>query len=271
MYRHFVIKLKSDYDYYISSFRLFLCTVLFDAYERNQIERLIKAVDNVIDNYRPKDDFSSQKELFANLDNAFNKQEIISFNEKIKSGTTPKETYTEYQIADARNVQRKIGQNNYEFIASVIEYIVSIESPIHLELLAKRLLPLLGKGRTGNQIRKHIRSIIRNYCSDVVACKGDYYWDKDMTISPIRVPASDDKPRPINYICSEEIFEVMKSIIKGSAGINRDNLLSETARILGYNRTRLPIKECLNNVLGALTQEDKIKIAEDNITITQET
>lgn len=32
MYSHSVIKLKPKSDYYISAFRLFLCTILFDAY-----------------------------------------------------------------------------------------------------------------------------------------------------------------------------------------------------------------------------------------------
>ena len=97
--------------------------------------------------------------------------------------------------------------------------------------------------------------------------KGDYVFPIDNNeISP-KIPSKDETPRPINYICSEEIAQAMLKIVSKSFGITKESLYQLTAREFGFSRTGTNIVSAFDEAIGLILARNEINIVEDKISI----
>lgn len=132
----------------------------------------------------------------------------------------------------------------------LLNIIVRIESPIHIELATKRLLDAWGKASLGARIKSAIQDAIStNKQSELLICKGEFLWlySSDSESNVIRSPNNTDPDslREIKHIPPEEIHNAMLLIVRHAVGISLESLISETARLFGFNRVGVQIRERL--------------------------
>lgn len=72
------------------------------------------------------------------------------------------------------------------------------------------------------------------------------------------------KPK-IEWICQEEIFEVITLVISFQGAINQDSLISETVKMFGYKATSYSIAEYVNKIVEKKIQEGTLLLSSNGM------
>ncbi len=169
-----------------------------------------------------------------------------------------------YIESDVYEVERNL--NDKEYLADLVKHVVKIEAPIHFELLCKRLACIFGRQKATSVVKKSVKSI-NDLIKNEIVIKENFYWDRETTKVEVRIPNHDEKPRPINYICIEEVAESMFIIAKTSFGITKDSLQVATARALGFNRSGKNINISMEEAYQYLLSNKKVEIIDDKLIV----
>jgi hypothetical protein len=162
-----------------------------------------------------------------------------------------------------------------EYQAELIAEIVSIESPIHLNVIARRMTNAWGMARTGARIIEVVGEAVKKaQRANGVTKKGDFLWSNkmlpvDFTSLPVRVPnhGVDDTFRDVEHVAPEEVQRTMLLIVEHAFVIRNEALFQETAHVLGFQRTGDRIRETLIKNLRSLLRVDLVHQNGDLITL----
>ncbi|HVI45816.1 MAG TPA: DUF3320 domain-containing protein [Chitinophaga sp.] len=126
-----------------------------------------------------------------------------------------------------------------------IEQVVTVESPVHFDELARRMVEAAGITRVGPRIREVLRHAVRH--SDAgkrIKIKGQFLWHTTLPQPVVRnrshLPAS---ARKINYISVEEMGVALGKVVKDAVAIQREEAVPFIAKMFGYSRVTEDMKE----------------------------
>jgi hypothetical protein len=168
---------------------------------------------------------------------------------------------TEFHLTENRRLQ-----------SSLLEELVNEEGPVHFAYAVQRLASLWGLKRTGPKVVQAVREALNMLLQNrKVQVKGSFLWPKELKDVPVRVPVPGvpESKRVPEHIPSEEIEKALIFIAKYALGISAESLLTETARVFGFNRMGVRIKERLNEVYKRLLWERKLVCINDVVTVPQ--
>lgn len=171
----------------------------------------------------------------------------------------------EYAEADIWSVARQPGQGDAEYAAAVIAHVIGVEGPIHQDLLARRVAPLYGRERAGSQLKRHLEWMVQANGKGRWVQRGDFLWESGKETPPIRVPKAQEKPRPIGHVCVEERAEAAMLVLQRAMGMSLDDLIVETARVLGFSRTGDQIREALLEAVAMLETVNRVELREGTV------
>jgi very-short-patch-repair endonuclease/DNA polymerase III delta prime subunit len=126
-----------------------------------------------------------------------------------------------------------------------VEQVVNVESPVHFDELARRMVEAAGITRVGPRIREILRHAVRHSdASKRIKIKGQFLWDTDLPTPVVRnrsqLPAS---ARKIGYIAVEEIGVALERVVKDAVAIEREEAVPFIARMFGYSRVTEEMKD----------------------------
>ena len=137
--------------------------------------------------------------------------------------------------------------------------IVETEGPIHLEEFMRRLAGLWQVQRIGRSIRAKIEEAVETWGTEgVFEKKGEFLWPCSMQLPPVRQRV-DDADRKIEFICGEEIAQAAVMALNLQFGMNRDDLVLESARLLGFKRATPDICHVINDAIDLATKSGWIQ------------
>lgn len=166
----------------------------------------------------------------------------------------------EYDEADIWAVARNPGQTDFDYLMAAIADVVAVEGPIHQDVLARRLAPLFGQERASRKVKQIIEWVVENNSENRFKKQGDFIWPAGMEVPLVRVPPKGKKPRPISHICVEERAEAVMLVLQSAMGMSLDNLVVETAKLLGFNRTSDHIREALLDAIALLEEARRVEL-----------
>jgi hypothetical protein len=144
-------------------------------------------------------------------------------------------------------------------IRSVIDAIIRQEGPVSLGLVAQRIVELWRIGRIGTRIRERIEQLAaQTRYEQTKSANTVFLWPKDInphSFREFRVPGDPDKARrgPAD-IPVEEIANGALYILKGQISLPADDLMLETARLFGFQRTGTTVSECMGAGINHLVE-----------------
>ena len=110
---------------------------------------------------------------------------------------------------------------------------IKAEGPIHVDRLAKLTVGAFGLNRATETRKNALLSLL-----PPSAVVDDYLWPEGITPESWtgfrRQMSSTD--RPLDHVAPEEIANAMAALCRASAGMRRDELLTQTAAVFGYKR-----------------------------------
>lgn len=138
-----------------------------------------------------------------------------------------------------------------------IEEIVKIESPVHFDEVARRIIEAAGVARVGPRIRESLVQAVKFAEGNKwIRVSEDFLWYRGMTVPELRdrsnLPASVKK---LKYIAPEEMILAIAQVVRASVAIPPEAAVPFVARMFGFNRVTEDMKAEIIGMIGrALAQ-----------------
>lgn len=161
------------------------------------------------------------------------------------------------------------GEDNLSNIADMIHAVVRVEQPIHMELLYKRVGKGFTAGKATQGVRDTIDEAIRERMRGEVVIEDQFIRLTTLTTVQGRRSPLGEPDRTIDYISIPEIAAVMEKILVGAYGMERAVLCSETAKVFGFERTGVKIKQRTNEAVDFLIRTEKVSDYDDKIQLLE--
>jgi len=154
--------------------------------------------------------------------------------------------------------QVKLSEYDVGGTAEAVKAIVAAEGPINRELLERRLVDNSDVERRGDNIKTTIEKGIQNATQrGTVWQEGSFYYPADGTEVVVR--RRDGDAANINWVPEVEIEAAIKRILENQHATARDDLISQTATVLGFERTGERIAERVGSVIDDMRQSDTLE------------
>jgi very-short-patch-repair endonuclease len=137
-------------------------------------------------------------------------------------------------------------------VLDILKRIVEIEAPVHMEELARRFATVCGRHRAGSRIQDAVKSAIRKGAtSGILEKKGGFISKPGQGTRAPRNRASTSSVtlRNAAMISPIEIGAAIDVVVRGHIGARSSEVIVETARLLGFQRTGADLHEAIDGQL----------------------
>ena len=142
-------------------------------------------------------------------------------------------------------------------LAAQIIRVADVEGPVHTEIVIKRI----SDRRRDRQGREWLKSVIASETADGhIHSRDEFVWsdDEQLTRRP-RKPGADGERRTIDQISRDELRMAVLATVRQMYGGSQSEVVSQTARNLGYRRTGNLIEQRLSGVLDEMLNDGALK------------
>jgi very-short-patch-repair endonuclease len=138
-----------------------------------------------------------------------------------------------------------------EYLEQVIERVVTVEAPVHIDEVIKRVSKGLGFARTGAKIKETLEFRILRMNS--VRKVGEFLVLANMsTIVPRDRALLPPESRKIEYISPDEIAIVVNFLVESSRGISVDELVREICLMFGFSRVTQQMQDYMRKTISKI-------------------
>ncbi len=143
--------------------------------------------------------------------------------------------------------------------------IVQTEGPVHLDEIARRLAAAFEISRVGSRVADRARRATETAArSGRIAVRGDFAWPAGMQTPPVR-RRDDEALRDAGLLCPEEVAAAAMLLLESQYGMTREDLVSQTAHLLGFGLTGRRIAEMVEQTLDQQLQDGRLRVDEDGL------
>jgi very-short-patch-repair endonuclease len=144
-------------------------------------------------------------------------------------------------------------------LARVVQDVLEVEGPIHLSELARRIAACWGMQRVGSQIQHSVEKAVgRLVRSGVLVREDDFVWIPSAPIA-VRSRSVDGVTFQAEMIAPCEVVEAVRLLLRHRAPLLPDDLIVETARLLGFTRTGSKLRELIENAKERLVASGELR------------
>ena len=141
-------------------------------------------------------------------------------------------------------------------MANWIQRVVEIESPVHLNEIAKRIASAVGIKRIGNRIQNSVKTAAK-YAgrSESVQIKGEFlYWTEQGQITVRDRSELPSASRKLQFVAPEEIETAIKQITTNALGIELDDLFREVGKLFGFGTVSKDMRKRIATVTNEMIE-----------------
>ena len=226
-----------------------------DWFKNNKVERekLLRAIEAAQKNTKEENDTPEEKKVNIKVKPIVPKSEesVAKKYQVIRiSGLDPREN-----VENRRQVGFISMLNN---MTSVVE----VEYPIHRDELYRRTLQFYGIAKLGSKLRKRLDTILEYAIkNNKVNLKEAFVYPYGKRKVTVRNRAGvDDVIKKIEYVSLDEIGEAALIIVRHDFTTPMENLITNTAKLLGFDRTSADIRERVMQGIVELSDHKKLKL-----------
>lgn len=148
--------------------------------------------------------------------------------------------------------------------------VVQLESPIHLAEVVRRVAAHWEIARAGSRIRERIEQVVQSQpAQQKIFALGEFLWWREQTAVPIRSRAIPGYAFNAEEICPEEFEAAVMWALHGLGMAMNETLITETARLLGYERAGRKLAELISAVIARLVQKGLLQVASGGLRLAQ--
>ncbi len=154
-------------------------------------------------------------------------------------------------------------------MAKWIQAIVKIESPMHLDEVARRIATAVGVGQVGSRIQDTVNTAARQAArSGSIQIKGKFlYWTEQGEVVVRDRSGLPNASRKIELIAPEEIEMGIKQVVSVVFGIERVDLAREVCKLFGFKSTSQNMRREVERVVEGLIKNEGLICKGDSLSI----
>lgn len=174
-----------------------------------------------------------------------------------------------YERATLDPLPYEIHQIPVQRLAGCVEEIVKIESPVHIDEVARRITEAAGATRVGRRIQEAVLKASRAAARrDALTISGDFLWRSQNEDAPVRDRSSlSNSSRKPELIAPEELRAAIDKVVKEAFGMDRSEVPSAVLRLLlGFRRTSEAARQTILSRLDAMVAQGELKEEGSHIT-----
>ena len=142
-----------------------------------------------------------------------------------------------------------------------------MEQPIHRELAKKRVSEIFNV-RLGQKVDRRLEGLISSAIyQGLIFQKEGFLWTNRSHTTRIRSHLGNTYRRKIEEIAPEEIALALKTIVKNSMSIDKDDLIKEVAVVFGFIRTTENISNNIQIIFQRLLSNNYLKQVNGRVSI----
>lgn len=215
------------------------------------------------------------KEMTINIDKVYDVPVEAVSEEKndsiVHNDTTNPYGFGYYVEANWWDAPQNYSSSNEQRAADVINYILRIEQPIHIDLLYQRVAGLFGREKATSFVREQVDYVLNHTMCASVRIKDSFVSRNDMPEIKVRVSEIiTEEARKVEHIPISEIEKAMLTIADFALGINETDLKVETARIFGFERMGPKVAKSMDAAFANLLKSGKITLVDEKVHIVEE-
>ncbi len=155
-------------------------------------------------------------------------------------------------------------------IANWIQQIVEIESPVHLNEIAKRITSAVEVKKVGNRIRETIESAAKLAArSESIQIQGEFlYWTAQEQITVRNRDELPNASRKLELIAPEEIQEAIRLVVSESCGIEQDDLTRATCRLFGFKKVNWSMQDEIKDIIHKMIKRGELTDKAGSLVLT---
>jgi superfamily I DNA and/or RNA helicase/very-short-patch-repair endonuclease len=145
-------------------------------------------------------------------------------------------------------------------LAGCIEDVVKVESPVHFDEVARRIVEAAGITRIGSRIRSQLQLAARfAEGSKRIKICGDFLWDCKMESPVVRNRAAfPPASKKIKFIAPEELSLAVEKVVKESIAIQPEAAVPFIAKLFGFSRVTEDMREEILNAVRSSLASNRI-------------
>jgi very-short-patch-repair endonuclease len=147
-------------------------------------------------------------------------------------------------------------------VARLALSVVETEGPIHSEEVARRIRESFDLQKTGKRILERVVAGLKQLSRDgSVIQQGEFWSATGRSLSLVRRRRNVALSlRRASMIAPAEYQLAISTVITEAISITRNDLLTETARLFGFDRTGPDIKEAIGNETDSMIREGRLRL-----------
>ena len=172
-----------------------------------------------------------------------------------------------YEVAELGTVGRPerfyaLASDRHPDVLLLVRRVAEAESPVHRDVVAKRLASAFGMEKCGPRIGRLVQGCIAAASRrGFVRIERDFVWRIEERPVVVRTNAGAAEPRVPEHIAPEEARQAVLDVVSASFGVTRDECVVEVARAFGFERTGKKIREWVGRALDAALRDGAVEIA----------
>ena len=235
--------------------------------EQNAKKKLVDYISYSIDNYS----VFEKTEAFAEEIKIETEEVAPKINDSKSGNSNNPYDIEKYQEGHWWEVKKYRAYDNESKIADRIHEIIRVEQPIHLDLLYKRMAGCFGNEKVTAPIRDTVNYVMKTKMSrEIKTDKEKFITLSDFSSVKVRRSLPGNPDRNIEYISLKEIEEAMKLVLSGAFGLEIPVLILDTARIFGFEKTGVKIKQRMTEAIESLNKQGVIRVADERVQLLEE-
>ena len=171
----------------------------------------------------------------------------------------PRPKFYESATVNRTNRYLDIDSESNSFFIQNIQRIVRIESPVHVDVVKRRIVESFDEWLTRKlsaRLEQYIEIAVNSRQID--RC-GDFLWRHGSRSAKPRdrseLPTS---KRKIEYVAPEELMAAIEMVVRQAHGIKSNEAIAETVRLLGFKRVTNSINEHIGKSLTAMIDSGQV-------------
>jgi hypothetical protein len=140
--------------------------------------------------------------------------------------------------------------------------VVEAEGPVHTEEVARRIREAFGLQKTGKRILMHVGSALEHLSLSAKIVRDGEFWSAvGQSLPSIRNRRNAGLSlRRATMIAPAEYQLALSTIVAEAVAISRDDLVVETARLFGFDRTGPDLREAIDRQAETLVKTGRLDL-----------
>jgi very-short-patch-repair endonuclease/DNA polymerase III delta prime subunit len=215
-----------------------------------ELKRLIEAIEKAKTLQQVDDDIYEEEEPVA----------IIPIEREATREQQMEIPDYEFATVPADIANLEIHQHSMGKLSIWIEEIVKVESPVHFDEVARRMIEAAGITRVGSRIRDSLLQAVKYAeANKWIKVSEDFLWHREMKEPRLRDRSSlPPAVKKLKYIAPEEMVLAIEKVVRGAIAIQPEAVVPIVARIFGFARVTEEMKAEILGMIGRSLQQKNI-------------